>query len=63
LHVIHAMLAPGQIDPTLCHRNEKVRGSSPLSSTSSNTALTRAFVLLIGQQDYSCISRVPPVLQ
>jgi hypothetical protein len=30
-------------------RNEKVRGSSPLSSTIFNMALARSFVLLAGQ--------------
>jgi hypothetical protein len=32
-------------------RNEKVRGSSPLSSTTTNLALTRPFVLLAGERD------------
>jgi hypothetical protein len=32
-------------------RNEKVRGSSPLSSTGINVGLTRSFVLLAGEQD------------
>ena len=41
-------------------RNEKVRGSSPLSSTRFNIALTRPFAPLAGEQDCSCISRVCP---
>jgi hypothetical protein len=32
-------------------RNEKVRGSSPLSSTIFNMALTRSFVLMAAQLD------------
>jgi hypothetical protein len=41
-------------------RNEKVRGSSPLSSTVLNMVLTRSFVLLLGKQDCTCILAFAP---
>ncbi len=43
-------------------RNEKVRGSSPLSSTTSNMPLTRAFVLMAASWIPQYFSHVPPVL-
>jgi hypothetical protein len=60
MHINHAVLTPSQ--STRCPRNEKVRGSSPLSSTNCNMALTRSFVLSVGQQGCRSISRVPPAL-
>ena len=41
-------------------RNEKVRGSSPLSSTICNMALTRSFVLLADVQDCSSFVACAP---
>ena len=58
MHVIHAMLAPGQIDAMPSQREGQ--GFESLSSTSLISPLTRAFVLLAGGQDCSCISRACP---
>jgi hypothetical protein len=58
MHVNHAILAPHQMDAL--PRNEKVRGSSRLSSTHPNIALTSSFDCLAGLGELLLYSRLCP---